>query len=363
MENTQVKKRNANMELLRMISMLMVVMLHGLGKGELLLNLSVDGGVNATIAWLLESLSLGAVNIFILISGYYLIDSKFKIGRLIELVAELLFYSVLSFAVSMAFGIETYQEWDIYHLLHVVLPVHMKLYWFMTCYICIYMLLPLISAGVKNIEKKQFGTIIICLLIFECAFKTILPVRITEDEFGYNVFWFLIVFLIGAYYKLYGFKYVNNFTKGICIYLIGAFLIFLENTAIDFISVRFGHLEELEGVSTEYNHIFVLMSAIGIFAAFLRKNPMKDGIAKIVTVLSPMALGVYLIHENLAFRYAWPKWFGLNRAMGLNPVIFVLLVLGAVLSVYAAGTLVDFVRIKIFSFVKGLFLKREKHEA
>ena len=50
MENTQVKKRNANMELLRMISMLMVVMLHGLGKGELLLNLSVDGGVNAAHA-------------------------------------------------------------------------------------------------------------------------------------------------------------------------------------------------------------------------------------------------------------------------------------------------------------------------
>ncbi len=96
MEKTQVKKRNANMELLRMISMLMVVMLHGLGKSGLLVNLSISGGANATIAWLLESLSLGAVNIFILISGYYLIDSKFKIGRLIELVAELLFYSVLT---------------------------------------------------------------------------------------------------------------------------------------------------------------------------------------------------------------------------------------------------------------------------
>ena len=359
MEKTQVKKRNANMEFLRMLSMFMVVMLHGLGKGELLVNLTTSPSVNATIAWVLESLSLGAVNIFILISGYFLIDSKFKVGRLIELVCELLFYSVLSFVAAMAFGIETFQEWDTYHLLHVIFPVHMKLFWFMTCYICIYMLVPIISAGVKNIEKKQFGTAIICLLIFECVFKTVLPVRLEEDGFGYNSFWFLIVFLIGAYFKLYGFKHLTTAKKGVCLYLVGALLIFLENTAIDFVITRFGYLEEIDGVSTEYNHIFVLLSAIGIFAAFVHKKEMKEGLAKIVVSLSPMALGVYLIHENLAFRYAWPTWFGLNRAMGLNPALFIALIFGAVLSVYVVGTIVDFLRIKLFSLVKKIIVKRE----
>lgn len=359
MDNKQAKKRNANMELLRMLSMFMVVMLHGLGKGELLVNLTTNPSVNAIIAWVLESLSLGAVNIFILISGYYLIDSKFKVGRLIELVCELLFYSVLSFATAMAFGIETFQKWDTYHLLHVIFPVHMKLFWFMTCYICIYMLLPIISAGVKNIEKKQFGTVIICLLIFESVFKTVIPIRLEEDGFGYNNFWFLIVFLIGAYFKLYGFKHLTTAKRGVCLYFAGALLILLENTAIDFIVARFGHLKEIEGVSTEYNHIFVLLSAIGIFAAFVHKKEMKEGLAKIVIALSPMALGVYLIHENLAFRYAWPTWFGLNRAMGLNTTLFILLVFGAVICVYVAGTLVDFLRIKLFSVVKKIFVKRE----
>ena len=46
--------------------------------------------------------------------------------------------------------------------------------------------------------------------------------------------------------------------------------------------------------------------------------------------------------------------------MGLNTIMFVLLVFGAVLSVYAAGTVVDYIRIKLFSFVKGLAKRREK---
>ena len=81
MSEKTVKKRNANMELLRLLSMFMVVMLHAIGKSNLLNNPDVGINGNCIIAWILEAMSLCAVNVFILISGYFLIDSKFKLGR------------------------------------------------------------------------------------------------------------------------------------------------------------------------------------------------------------------------------------------------------------------------------------------
>lgn len=57
-------------------------------------------------------------------------------------------------------------------------------------------------------------------------------------------------------------------------------------------------MSEIEGISTEYNHLFVLLSAIGIFAAFINAKPMKEPLEKIICALSPMSLGVYLVQET-----------------------------------------------------------------
>ena len=59
------QSRNANMELLRIISMIMVTMLHALAKSDLLPTFVMDVSFNGWIAWVLEVLSIGAVNIFI----------------------------------------------------------------------------------------------------------------------------------------------------------------------------------------------------------------------------------------------------------------------------------------------------------
>ncbi len=81
-------KRNANMDFLRIISMIMVTMLHALTKSDLLFFL---GGASSVI-------------IFMLISGYFLISSKIEIGRLVEMILQTMFYSAGSFAFFLILG-------------------------------------------------------------------------------------------------------------------------------------------------------------------------------------------------------------------------------------------------------------------
>lgn len=360
MGETVVKKKNANIELLRMLSMVMVVMLHALGKSNLLVNVFSEPSLNGVIAWILEALSISAVNIFMLISGYFLIDSHFKMHRLFEIVFQMLFYSIGAYVICFLFGIDTGFEFSIYHILQVILPFHMDVFWFLTAYIFIYMLLPIIQAGVKSITKKSFGITIICLTISECLFKTILPVRLDEDQFGYNFLWFLIVFLIGSYFKLYGFKHIKKSGQGLILFFASSALIVLEVFAIDFVVTKYGRLSEISHISTEYNHIFTLMAAIGIFSCFLLKQPMSEKVGRVICFMSPMSLGVYLIHENMTIRYSWQRWMVILDSLHLPTYVFIGRIFLSVIVVFVAGMVVDYCRIKLFSLIRKVFGKKNE---
>lgn len=357
---TVVKKRNANMELLRMISMLMVVMLHALGKSECLVNVTASPSVNGVIAWVLEMLSIAAVNIFVLISGYFLVDTKFRLRRLIELVLEAVFYGALGFLICVLFNIEIRKNVGVYFLLQTFLPIHMDVFWFVTAYIVLYMLQPVISAGVKALSQKQLGTVVILLIIYGSLFKSILPVRLETDELGYDLVWFLTVFLVGAYFKLYGFKHLTSQRKGMFAYLAAALIIFLEKMVLFAFYTKFGLFDTIIDSFVHYNNIFVLLEAVGLFAFFVNKKPMGEKAGKVICFMSPMALGVYLFHENICFRYQWPKWLGIYGSLSDPSWLFVLRIFAAVLLVYVCGSVIDYLRILLFKAVGRLFEKKNE---
>ena len=64
MAGTGVKSRQSNMELLRVVAMLMIITLHYLDKGNVLPEFAEMSTANHYIAWLLESFCYVAVNSF-----------------------------------------------------------------------------------------------------------------------------------------------------------------------------------------------------------------------------------------------------------------------------------------------------------
>ncbi len=360
---TKKSSRNANMELLRMISMLMVTFLHAIAKSDILVNMSSKLGINSVLAWVFEVLSIGAVNIFMLISGYFLINSEFKVKKLIEIVMQTVFYTAGTFLIFLVFGLVKPDDLDIYNLLNYFLPVHMEVYWFITAYVVLYILSPVITKGIKAISQKQLLGVIIGLLVYECVFKSVLPVRLVVDTKGYNFLWYIVVFLIGAYFRLYGFKFINSTLKGMLVYLGGATLVFAETFVIGKIYASTSRLGGLTKVALEYNHIFTLVTAVGIFAAFVHMKPMNEKVGRVICIFSPLALGVYLFQESLLLRYEWQEWFGLPNSLDDNPVLFVFRLVGAVLAVYVMGTAADVVRKLLFKGVYALAAKvLPKHE-
>ena len=356
-QTTEPKKKNANVELLRIITMIMVTMLHALGKSDLLLPMNDIDSVNGWLAWGLEILSICAVNVFMLISGYFMINSRFKLGRLFEIILETMFYSLAPLLVFLAFGKVTSEDLSIYSLLQYFAPIHMDTYWFITAYVVTYLLSPFLSAGIHSMEKKQLRTVILCLLAYECFIISISPVKYVVDDEGYTFLWYCIVFLIGAYFRKYGFRFLDKSYKGSLVYFAACVLIYAETAVLYWFKERTGRLEDFTSATLHYNQFLVLMAAIGLFVAFLHAKPLGGKVAKLICAISPLVLGVYLLQENLKLRFEWQGWFGLKGSLSESMPLFLLRLLGAVIGMFLLGIAVDALRSILFRAVQRIFSK------
>lgn len=342
-----------SIDLLRIVSMMMVVMLHYLGKGHLLPEVTGSMSSNGYVAWGLESLSAVAVNVYMLISGYFLVESGFKPLRVVELICQVLFYSILVPVVLIALGIISTENFTIYHFLQVVLPVQMKQYWFITAYIIMYLLSPVLAAGIKTLKKEQLRNTIIALLLFFAVSKSVLPFQLEVDTKGYDALWFITVFLLAAYMRLYGppfFTKKENGKRGAVCYLLGCAGIYGVMLAVRFVYLKTGRLDHFITSSYHYNHVLNLFAAVSLFYAFYYVKIKEDGfVGKLIVRIAPYTLGVYLLHEQIDMRDLWPEWLG--ATLECNVIVFVARSAIAVLIVFVIGILVDMVRGFLFKTV------------
>lgn len=348
------KKRNATIELLRIISMILIITLHAADKGGVL-ELQYGMGNNVYIpAWILEAFAIFGLNMYVMIAGYYMVGGKFKTGRLLEIICTILFYSVGIFALCKLRVIPT-EGLTTYDYLKNLFPVHMETYWFCTAYVVLYLFMPVLARGVKAMSQKGLVTTIILLLIFETAFKSVLPFRFEIDDKGYSALWFLILFLVSAYIKLYGIKFFNNVSRGVITYCVCAVLVAAEEIALQVVVNKTGHLGVLHMVSYEHNHIFMVLGSIGLFTAFINAKPIYGKVGNVISFFAKGAFGVYLIHEHDLVKFKWPGWLGVNRLTQANPLVYIPAMLAIALCVYIVCALLDQIRIFLFTLIKKVF--------
>lgn len=342
-------RRMANLELLRCVAMMMVVVLHYLGKGNLLA--ALDGPAIDPVgyaAWLLECFCIVAVNVYMLISGYLLCTSSFKLSRLIGLWLQLLFYSVGFGLLGALSGILTETPFDTHYILTLVFPVSMGHYWFLTAYVFLYLLLPFVGRAVKQMNRQQLQWAAILLFFAFCLLKSVLPLRLEMDNQGYDCLWYLCVFLAGAYVRLFGVPFLEKKRRGLLLYVGCCLAIFAGTMGLRAVYLKTGSLGLMLKMFLEYNHLLPFLASAGLFAAFAGWK-LQGRLASLATRIAPYTLGVYLLHENIGFRYSWQKWFGASRIASVPGLL--LGTLAAVICVFCCGILVDMLR---SALMKGL---------
>lgn len=365
----ETKKRQANFELLRIVAMMMVIVLHYITKGKIDVKLSEDGSLNNHIWWLIEGFCNVAVNVYVLISGYFLVEAKWRVSKLVKLVCQVLFYSVtvglVMYAVGSLPGVSNLYEragetfaFNLQKWLNIILPIEYEHYWFATAYIVMYMLSPVLAVAVKNLSQKELRTVIIVLLCFFCLPKSINPYLIPTDSYGYDFGWFICLFLIAGYIRMYGMTFFSSKKKCIAVYVICVLINFGVCALCGSICRVTGKLEYYMDMTYAYNYFLVLISSVALFYAWTYVKVREGKFADIICKIAPLTFGVYLLHENISIRLIWPFLLGADRVN--NTFLQILHMLLCVVIVFAAGCIVDAVRKFIFDRIESLFV-REKH--
>jgi len=335
-------KRQINYELLRVLAMLMIVALHYLGKGGALGDPKEELRATGYAAWLIESFCLVSVNVYVLISGYFGVEaSGFHIRKPLRIYGQVWFYSVSIGLLAFAVG---HSQFDIYQCMTYVFPCVTEHYWFATAYLVLCLMMPFLNAGAKGLDRRSFEWILGGLLLFFCIAKSVLPMQLPWDHKGYDAFWFVFLYLTGAYLRKYP---ITGGMKWIVAYIVNALLTYGSFLAIRSVYLHTGKLGDFISYAYSYNHIFTYIGAIGLFLGFAKVGSgWGEKAGNIITTLAGATFGVYLIHEHIQLRYTWEGWFDCEGYAQYHIGVFLAHMVMTVCAVYLACTAIELCRRK-----------------
>lgn len=324
-----MKKRESSVELLRIIAMIMIVMHH----------YSVHSGIdwaemsNYFNRYLLSVIQLGewAVNIFILIYGYFSVTSQFNIKRIIRLYAQVWFYSAVLFAAYTLWN----RELHIGFALRAVTPIISDQYWFFSKYILLCMLMPFINTLIQNMSREKHRMLIALLTFVWCILSSILP-RFFEYALGTGAMGaFVLLYFIGAYMRLYPDSRICTAKWGSMAAVGSLAVMMLYQLVQSMYKIPFLYLDCYSNSS-----ILSVCFAVGMLAVFTN---MKLKPNKFINGIAACTFGVYLIHDNDYVRpFLW-HYLLKNSEYQSSPYMIVHMLI-SVISAFIICTIIEFIR-------------------
>lgn len=345
--------RNTNIELLRVISMIMIVTLHYMKQGGVLDTLKFGDG-NYPITWLIESFCYVSVNCYVLISGYFLCKSTFRLKKALDIVLEVVFYSVGIYLLFCAIGVESFSVISL--ITGYLFPIIHGEYWFATVYVVLYLLSPFLNKWLEVLDKKELQKLI---LIMSLVFTVIPSIFFFAGENlgvagGYSLIWFIFVYIVSAYIRTYGVGIKN-------VYLV---LIFISSSLITF-AMKYCQMAVL---GTElwnwyrYSSITVLLGSVSLFMLFIRMKPKSH---KIWAFFGSTTFGVFLIHTQYIMRDKI-LWKAIIKPLDYcysSTGVYILHMIISVLLIYVVCSIIDYLRTLLFNLIGKLFVIAKQRKA
>ncbi len=321
-------KRKSNFELLRIISMIFIILFHYVFKSGYKVETLTLNNYFIKLFWLLGEIG---VNLFILISGYFMVKGKFSIKKVISLILEVIFYNSISAILAHTLGGED------------ILRIFYSPYSFVRMYIMLYFLSPFLNMLIQNITKKEYQKLLVICIIFWSIMPTFLGIfkNSTENlDFYSRMIWFIIIYLVGGYIRLYDIKFLNSRKKSLIFSTISFLLLSMSILVIYYAKILIPRLSNLEiAYLWGPNNIITFVFCISFFKLFAS---IDIGSNKIINKISSTTLGIYMIHDGLLRNYIWNNIFDTKEMLAKNDAIIHILI--ATIIIFVVGIIIDLIR-------------------
>lgn len=283
--------RNSGIEILRILAAVSVVILH---YHEIACARLGGGGINIITLDFLESFAISAVDIFVAISGYFMINNqKRTLGKMVSLLFQVSLFNTFFYFSSIALG-NSYFTFNIF--VQNLVPHN----YFVVLYVVMYCFSPYINTFLLNLTKKGGRRFLCISLVLFSLYPTL--VNLSGELLGIK--WFGLN-SIGAWGSQKGFTIVNF----LLLYSIGAclrldfytiprkkWLIFLSGLLIFLWALLCKYVLAVTSNSAwEYHNPLVVLLAV-LLLNYFRGLEIQN---VIINNMAKAAFVCYLIHYNI----------------------------------------------------------------
>ena len=362
------KTRDSGIELLRIIAIFMVIGVHLLDYGKYFETASQIDGVVQSSALLLRIFVRSAVNIFLIISGYFMVNQKFDLkksySRVFKIYLSILFYSVVLSIIALAVGASARYSLGItssttFIVLKMLTPISAQTWYFLSSYIFVMLLAPFVNIALTNITKKQYQVLLAVsgfIMSVWLYLGSIDFFRYVANDYGHdgilagkNVFSFLFMYIIGGYIGMH----TNKNEKPKFRYLVLAFVSLLTNY---FIFTRLNDVLGYKYAVLPYANPFVIMVSVFMFM-FFKDLHFKS---RIVNAIGGATLGIYAISDFWLVRYWLWGIFDFSKIDCSNVLKNFLMIFISILIIVVCCAVIENLRKYLFDSLETTIKKHKK---
>lgn len=344
-------EKNEGIELFRCVSMILILILHILGQGGVLEYTSEYKEQYCT-AWFLETVAYCSVDCYALISGYVNKEHDFKISRFIIRWIEVFFWLIVPLVITKIFitdiSINQYVVASFF-------PLTSKTLWYFNAYVLLFPFIPILNLGLEMVGKRNHELILIFLFVITC----ILHVFNGGDDFilsdGYCGMWLIILYIFGAYFRLYGIPGWVKWHITILLFLASAVfawsmkihqLYLVENNIIEKNGLTWSILDRF----ANYTSPFMVIMALCLLLFFVNVRIKSKTIKSVIALMGRCSFGVYLIHVGPIM---WEKFMYLRykEYASYSPTMLGFCVVGTAIILFIVFEIFSIVRYVLFKYL------------
>lgn len=274
--------RDSNLELLRLFAIFGIIIHHLLIKGAstcgylTTYNYNTDGALGIV----LNSICIGGVNCFILITGWFGIQKPIK--GFVKIFFETCIFGLISYFFLICF-------WDVkLSIKAMIMSMDFRTNWFVRSYMMLLLISPMIERSLKDISYSQMKLWIFLLCILNFVFILYLN---EQNNNGYNYINFIFLYYIGRFLKLsVPNKWFASFQK----YSLLIFILMAFSLSTGYFLLYFLNRLPISIVWFGYNQPMVILLSVSCFTFFTKIKIQRRWINSFATGV----FGVFILHTT-----------------------------------------------------------------
>lgn len=331
------KPRLYGIDILRIVSMFMIVVLHVLGSGGGLLAYNVRS-VEGSFVWGIEAFCYCAVNVYAIITGYLSygrssFDKKYA-STIIKRYIQVWFYS---FAITIIIYILEPEIIGLENVAKSCFPIMFKQYWYYTAYFFVAVFGKYINDFIDGMDAKEIKVFIVLTVLFLSFFPTVRRGDVFGENGGYSALWISYMYFLGAIINKY--KVIDRISRkrALLILILSWGIALLSKIAVSFIS------DKNSMFLISYVSPVIILEAVSLFVIF-SKISFKPRNKKMLLAISSSTFGIYLIHSNISLTLAYFNGFFAHKS-------FIALALGSC-SIFIFCLILELLRKQLFDILR-----------